>query len=455
MARRRGGTDDPAGPGAAVAPLPGACDAPVSRPARAPAEPSQGTAMNLVQRTQDLLTRPRETWPAIAAEPASTASVYREWLVFMAAIPAVAGFVGLTLIGAGAFGFSVRIPLVAGLVHMVVGYVLSLVAVFVVALIVDALAPTFGGSKSPIAALKVVAYGSVAGFLGGLFTLLPSLSLLGLLASLYSVYLIYLGLPVLMKCPSDKAGAYTAVVVVCAVVAMVVFGAISAVVMPTRGLGAMVGGAGDGGLSIRTPDGEVTLDASRMQAAAARAEEARKHLESAQQSGDAAAGGKALGEMMGALAGGGATPIAAQDLKALLPEALGSLKRTSFEASGGQAMGIAGSNAKASYADDRQQVQLTITDLGGMSGMATMAAWAGMTVDKETQDAVEKVYKQGGRTIHEEARKDGSHAEFTVILGNGVIVAATGERVDLATLKTMAGRVDLDALEAMKHPAKT
>ena len=78
------------------------------------------------------------------------------------------------------------------------------------ALIVNALAPTFGGSKDLVAALKVVAYGSTAGFVGGIFNLLPSLSWIGLLAAFYSIYLIYTGLPVLMRSRPEKAGAYTA-----------------------------------------------------------------------------------------------------------------------------------------------------------------------------------------------------------------------------------------------------
>ena len=59
---------------------------------------------------------------------------------------------------------------------MVIGYLLSLAIVYVLALIVDALAPTFGGTKNPIAALKLVAYGSTAGFVGGIFSLMPSLA---------------------------------------------------------------------------------------------------------------------------------------------------------------------------------------------------------------------------------------------------------------------------------------
>jgi hypothetical protein len=174
--------------------------------------------MNLVERVQSILLKPRATWPSIDAEPADAASLYKNYVMILALIPAVASFIGLSLVGIGAFGVNFRVPIVSGLANMVVGYVLSLVMVFVLALIIDAMAPTFEGTRSQIGALKLSAYASTAAFVGGIFSLLPSLSVIGALAALYGVYLLYTGLPVLMKCPPDKAIAYTAVVVVCAIV---------------------------------------------------------------------------------------------------------------------------------------------------------------------------------------------------------------------------------------------
>ena len=414
--------------------------------------------MNLIQRVQAILLKPKETWPVIAEESATPASIYGEYVVFLAAIPAIASFVGLSIIGAGMFGISYRVPIVSGVVHMVLHFVMSLVAVYLMALLVDALAPTFGGTRNPLNALKLVAYGATAGFVGGIFSLLPALSLLGLLAGLYSIYLIYAGMPVLMKCPPERAGGYTAVVMIIAIVVGVILGAVFGAVAGAVGLGygGYGGFTGDGGnMHIKTADGDVTIDAGAIGQAAARADAARQRMEAAQKSGDAAAQGKALGDMMGALAGGGNTnPIDAQLLKARLPDAIGDLKRESFEASGGQAMGIAGSSAKASYASGDKRVNLTITDLGGMAAVAAMAGWANMTVDKETQDSIEKVYKQDGRTIHEEYRKDGSHGEYTVMLQNNVIVEAEGNGVDIAALKSALAGIDLGGLESLKRTPK-
>jgi len=417
--------------------------------------------MNLIQRMQDILIRPKETWPVIDGEKADAGSLYSNYLIYLAAIPAVAGFIGLSLVGIGGFGVNFRIPVMSGLVNMVVGYLLTLVVVYVLSMIVDALAPTFGGTRSPISALKLVVYGSTAGLLGGIFSLLPSLSILGLLAALYSIYLFYTGIPVLMKCAAGKAGVYTAVVVVCGFVLMFLLGVVSSLLIPGGGMGmrggTMHGMERGGDVTIKTPGGEISIDGGKMEEMARKMEEAGKRMEAAQKSGDGDAAGKAMGDILGAMtgaAGVNSAPIAAQDLKALLPESFGELQRKSFEAQGGQAMGVGGSSAKASYAAGEQRVQVSITDLGGMGGLAALAGLANMTLDRETDGKVEKVYKAGKRTIREDYRKDGSHGEYTVILENGVVVEARGDGVDMATLKRFVDGVGLERVEALKRAAK-
>ncbi|HMC15809.1 MAG TPA: Yip1 family protein [Albitalea sp.] len=418
--------------------------------------------MALIQRVQDILLKPKETWPAVSAEPADTAAIYTGYVMILAAIGPIASFIGLSLIGFGGFGVSVRVPIMMGLIHLIVSYVLTLVAVFVLALIVNALAPTFGGTKNQINALKLVAYSMTASFLGGIFGLIPMLGILAFIAALYSIYLFYTGVPVLMKCPQEKAPAYTVVVIVIGIVAGIILGALSGLVMgggammaggmmPGRHMGSATSG---GDVTIRTPGGEVSINTSKMEEMAKKMEAASKQMEIAQAKGDSAAAGKAMGEMMGAMVGGGGVPIPAQDLKALLPESIGEMKRESLDVSGGQAMGIAASVAKASYAAGDKRVQLTLTDMGGLGGLAGLAAWANVTSDRETNDEIEKVYKQGNRTVREEARKDGSHAEVTTITENGIIVEARGERVDLNALKSVIQAVGLEKLEAMKRVAK-
>jgi hypothetical protein len=400
--------------------------------------------LTLIQRVQDILLQPRNTWPVIEREPASVGSLYRHYVLVLAAIPAVAGFIGLTVVGAGALGFHVRVSLGSGLAHMAVGYVLSLAVLFGLALLVDALAPTFGGVKNRFQAFKLVAYSATASFLGGLFSLMPALAILGVLASLYTIYLIYTGLPVLMKVPRERALAYTATVVVCGIVASVMLAMLSAATLPSRW-----GGMALGDIDIKTPGGRINIDTAKMEEAAKRMEEAGKRAEAAQNSGDPAAAGKAVSEMLGAVVGMAGKPVAMQDLKDLLPASLGEFRRESLEAHGTE---IGMSSAKASYAAGDRHIELGIADLGVVSAVASI--WGQFTGERETAHEVEKTYKQGERTVHEAWRKDGSHVEIGVLLANGLLVQAEGSHVDAATVKRALDSLDLARIEAMKRPAR-
>ena len=412
--------------------------------------------MSLIDRVQAILLRPKQTWPAISAESADTASLFSNYVAILAAIPAIALFIGLSVVGFGGL-ISYRVPVMTGIAQMVVSYVTSLVMVYVLALIVDALAPTFGGTKSPIQALKLVAYSMTAAFVGGIFNLIPMLGILGLVAALYSIYLLYIGISTLMQSPPEKSLAYTAVVVVCGIVVGVVLGAVLMAFMPARmGPGsAMLGAGGSGDMTIKTPDGAaVTINGDSMAAMAKRMEAAANNAQSAQASGDPNASAKAVGDMMAAMTGGNAKPIAAADLKALLPETLNGMPQKSMEASANGAIGVNVSTAKATYSDGNRTIDFSITDPGGLAGMAAMAGWANLMLDKDSDGKIEKIYKDGSRTVHEDYRKDGGRSDMTVILANGVIVEAEATGVDMAAVRKVLAGVDLGKIEAMKAAAK-
>jgi Yip1-like protein len=250
--------------------------------------------MNIIARVKEILLTPKQAWPVIEIEETDTATLYTQYIMILAAIQAVAGFIGMSLVGVGAFGVSVRVPLITGMVQMVLGYGLALAMVYVLALIADALAPRFGGQKRGMNALKLVAYSSTAAMVGGIFALIPVLGVLTLLAALYSLYLLYLGVPTLMKVPQEKALPYTAVLVACAIVVGVIAGAILGI---ARGGPAMDLGTAAGQMSIETPTGTVNVDVAKTQAWSKRMEEVGKKLEKAQQSGDQAAMEQAIKEM--------------------------------------------------------------------------------------------------------------------------------------------------------------
>lgn len=184
--------------------------------------------MNLVQRVKNILLQPKQEWQVIDGEATSVTDLYKSYIVPLAAIGPLASIIGMAVVGLSMpFVGTYRVPLGMAASHAVVSYILTLLSVFLLAVVINALVPTFGGRKEQNQALKVAAYASTPSWLAGIFMLLPALGFLGLLASLYGLYLLYLGLPVLMKTPPDKALGYTVVVVIVAIVTFMIFGAIS------------------------------------------------------------------------------------------------------------------------------------------------------------------------------------------------------------------------------------
>jgi hypothetical protein len=183
--------------------------------------------MNLVDRVKRILLSPRSEWEVIDAEPTTPAALYTGYIIPLAAIGPIAQLIGYSVFGISVpFMGTYRVPIGSALTTAIVSYVLSLAATYVLALIIDALAPTFNGQRSQTQGLKVAAYSSTAAWVAGIFALIPGLRLLMILGA-YSLYLLYLGLPVLMKVPRDKALPYTAVVVLAAIVLFMVIGMIA------------------------------------------------------------------------------------------------------------------------------------------------------------------------------------------------------------------------------------
>ena len=185
--------------------------------------PTGESRVPLVQRVKNILMSPKTEWPVIDSEPATIGGIYKNYVMILAAIGPVCMLLGLLLFGMPYISF----PLGYLLAQAVVSYVMALVGCYVLALIIDALAPSFGGTRDKVKAFKVAAYSSTAAWVIGIFYLLPLLAILGIIGAIYSLYLLYLGLPVLMKTPADKSVVYTVAVIVAAIVIYVVVGAIS------------------------------------------------------------------------------------------------------------------------------------------------------------------------------------------------------------------------------------
>ena len=137
--------------------------------------------INLIERLKGILLSPKQEWQTISAETSTIAELYKNYIVILAAIGPLASIIGMSIVGISLpFVGTFRIPITTSVVFAVVSYILSLVGVYVIAFIIDALAPTFSGEKNMNQALKVAAYSYTPGWIVGIFTIIPALSILGI-----------------------------------------------------------------------------------------------------------------------------------------------------------------------------------------------------------------------------------------------------------------------------------
>jgi len=172
----------------------------------------ESRAEHILLRAKDLILRPLPTWDEIDKEDATIEGLYRSWVAPLALVPAVCQALGwLAFHGGWLFGIRFHVSVLGVLTQAAVSYALTLVGVFVLAVVLDELALRFGGERSRTQAFKLVSYSACAAWLGGLFLLLPAPGgVLAFLAGCYSLYLLYLGLPKLMRSDPDQTLTYFA-----------------------------------------------------------------------------------------------------------------------------------------------------------------------------------------------------------------------------------------------------
>ncbi len=189
----------------------------------------------LLTRIKDILFDPRNTWIKIKEESAGFGQVLTNYAMPLAAIPAVFGLLGLTLVG-HRYGFGpvigvFRVPFGSALLWAIVMYILILVGLYVEGIVINALAPSFESKPNAVNAFKLAVYAYTPAFVAGILNISPMLGFLVFLISLYGIYLLYVGLPVMMETPKEKVAVYLIVIIVVMIVIYFVIGGIAGAIL--------------------------------------------------------------------------------------------------------------------------------------------------------------------------------------------------------------------------------
>jgi len=180
-------------------------------------------SMDIVARAKGLLLDPRKEWAIIASEPADMADLFKNYVIILAGLSSIAGLLGTLMMSLGVMGFG------GVLISGILGFVLALVGVFVLAKIIEFLAPRFGAQGGSSAALRLAVYAPTASWVGGMFMVIPWIGWIPALAGgVYSLYLFYIGTPTVMRIAPDRVMGFAVSVVVVAILVNIVIGGVIA-----------------------------------------------------------------------------------------------------------------------------------------------------------------------------------------------------------------------------------
>ena len=388
--------------------------------------PGDQTA-GMIDRIKRLLTAPAQEWPRIDAEPMTVKGIFMTWVIPLAAIGPIAHLIGMLVFGIGFLGITYRPPIGVAVGTAVTMYILALVGAFVMALVIDWLAPHFDATKNPVSAMKVVAFSMTASWLAGIFQIIPMLGWLAIVG-LYSLYLLWLGLPILMKAPAEKATAYVVVsILVCAVAVMVV-GLATASITATFVRPPLIADSGTGG-TVSVP-GLGSVDLGKANEAVAKMKAATDRMQADAKSGTV-------------------TAIPPGALQAMLPATIAGFTRGDVENASGGAAGLGGSRAEGRYTLGDQSFSLSIADMGAMGSLATLGGAINAQSSKQTATGYEKTEMVGGSMVSEKWNTQDHSGSYETMVASRFAVSANGNAPSIDTLKQAVATVDPAALASL------
>ena len=185
--------------------------------------------MALLQHTIGIMLHPANEWKSIREAKSSFKQVFLSHVPFLALIPALASYYGVTQVG---FSVGDRDPVKlstdSAMSLCALTYVALLAGVFILGEFINWMAKTYGAPGSEEerhhAGTALAVCITTPMFLAGIFTLFPSIwlnALAMIVASVYSVYLVFEGIPVVMNIDKDRAFLYASSVVTVGLVLMV------------------------------------------------------------------------------------------------------------------------------------------------------------------------------------------------------------------------------------------
>ena len=186
---------------------------------------------NIVQRVTNIMLRPRQEWLVIETEQPNVTRLIGGYALVLAMIPAVASVLKYGILGYNFLGLTTRslgTGIQQGLTHLLG----SLIGVYLLAWVINELAPSFESPKNFGRSLQLAVYCYTPQWLAGVLILFSTrLNMVIFLISLYAIYLLITGIPVLKETPRDKVNGYVALTIIAMIVIGLLIGMVVAAIL--------------------------------------------------------------------------------------------------------------------------------------------------------------------------------------------------------------------------------
>lgn len=194
----------------------------------------------ILSRAYGMLRDPKEEWRQVKEEETNASSIMLGYVAPLAAIAPIAGVIGQLAFARDEVETSAG-AIVTG---AIVSYISIVALIFFVGILANAIAENFEASPHELNAIKLAAYAPTPWFLLSVISIFPAFWWVALFGLPITAFLIYRGLPILLRCPPDRAMAFTATLMIVGLVAIVILLALSSCFTPAAPVASPVAPAG-------------------------------------------------------------------------------------------------------------------------------------------------------------------------------------------------------------------
>lgn len=174
--------------------------------------------MSITENVKGIFLNPKKEWHIIKNESISISDIITRYAMPLALLPVIAAIIRLSAGG---------LSLYAAVRWGVLSYALNIGGIFLIAYMLDSLAPSFGSTKNMNASIKTVVFSLTPYWLGGIFAGIYIVSIISLLSGVYSLFLFYLGVRIIKEPPREKFFGYYLVALLLAIAVFIVINAIA------------------------------------------------------------------------------------------------------------------------------------------------------------------------------------------------------------------------------------